>query len=221
MTTAVADRTIGTVAHEYLQTCEGAKSFFKIAKTICDTANYAGTGTRISENVKDLAENAGSALDVVEVPVKLRDAAYKIAKWYNEGFGINLNLAELTAKVSRFAACVFKCLEYFTKKGILIMWDSNILKSWANRFSAVQFGWGVCKALGDLAKEIPANADEDLANKTSNLSLIKLVFNASILTLVTAGPLALLSPLGALVCSSTALASSIGMEFYGKLNGLD
>ena len=66
---------------------------------------------------------------------------------------------QLSAKIARFASCVFKCGAFLAKKGAA-MWDAGILKGWADRFSTIQFGWGTFKAVSDLSSDAVVSVEE-------------------------------------------------------------
>ncbi len=214
MATPVADRTVLSVAYDYVQTVSGAKDLvFKPVKTILDLAHHNGTQTRITENVRNLADDAGTALDFTEIFPKLYDAIGKVFTFFNAP-GV-FNLAELSSKVSAFAATVLKCLGFLARKGVTMM-DSAILKAWESRFNIVRFGWGAFKAIDTLSADVPTT-DRGIQEKT--LSAIKLVFNGSLLALTALG--SVITPFTALALSCSVLTSSIATEFYSKLNGLD
>ena len=60
MATPAADRTVASVAYDYAQTVNGAKDLmFKPVKAILDIAHFNGRQSRISENVRNLADHAG------------------------------------------------------------------------------------------------------------------------------------------------------------------
>lgn len=214
MSTPVADRTVLGVAYDYVQTVSGAKDLvFKPVKTLLDLAHYNGKQTRITENVRNLADDAGTALDFTEIFPKLYDAIGKVFTFFNAP-GV-FNLGELSSKVSAFAATVLKCLGFLARKGISMM-DSAILKTWESRFNIIRFGWGSFKAVESLSRDVPTT-DRGIQEKT--LSAIKLVFNGSLLALTAFG--SVITPFSALFLSCSVLASSIGGEFYGKLTGLE
>ncbi len=230
MATPVANRTVPvptvlSVAHNYTKTFNGANDLmFKPVKVILDIAHYNGHRTLISENVRNLADDAGTGIDIAELYPKLYGALEKIGEicikvkdwcWKGSEFLVTgFDVGELSAKVSSFAATVFKCLGFLAKKGVSMM-DSAILKTWESRFNIVRFGWGAGKAFYALPTAAPT-ADLDIKKQT--LAAIKLVFNGSLLTLTTFG--SVISPLSALILSCTVLTSSIGGEFYGKLNNV-
>ncbi len=214
MATPVANRTVLGTAYDYIQTVSGAKDLvFKPVKTILDIAHYNGRQTRITENVRNLADDAGTALDFTEIFPKLYDVAGKVFTFFNAP-GL-FNLGELSSKVSAFVATVFKCLGFIARKGVSMM-DSAILKTWESRFNIVRFGWGTFKAVDSLSRDV-ATTDRETQEKT--FSAIKLVFNGSLLALTAFG--SVITPFSALFLSCSVLTSSIATEFYGKLTGLD
>lgn len=199
------------VTFDYLGKVSGAKDLvFKPIKFAIDLAHFNGKQSRITENVQKLAEDAGSVLDFTEIVPKIYKAVSCLFSFTFSWF----NFGELIAKISQAAATVFKCAEFLAKKGVA-MWDASVLKLWANRFNTIGFGWGMFEELDKLYKN-PVSNDREFHDR--NYSLIKLAFNTSLFTLVAFG--SMLSPVGILACSGTALATSIGREFYGQLNGL-
>ncbi len=207
-------RNLLSVAKDYVSTVSGAKDMiFKPIGLALGIAHNSGKQSRITENVKNLADDASTSLAFAEIGPRIYDAASKAANFIKAP--AIYTLGELASKTSYCAATILKAAEFLGRKGVA-MWDTAILKTWGNRFSTVQFSWGILKETENLSRDIPTT---DRGRQEKNLSLIKLAFYISVFTIVAFG--AMISTTTILALSTSALASSIGMEFYEKLHSLD
>ncbi len=214
MRTPVNERNVFNVGNYLLGTVSGAKDLiYKPISLALDIAHHSGKQTRITENVKNLADDTNTALAFAEIGPRIYDAASKAANFIKAP--AIYTLGELASKTSYCAATILKAAEFLGRKGVA-MWDTAILKTWGNRFSTVQFSWGILKETENLSRDIPTT---DRGRQDKNHSLIKLAFNISVFTIVAFGTM--LSTTTILALSTSALATSIGMEFYEKLHGLD
>ena len=207
-------RNILSVAKDYVSTVSGAKDLvFKPIGLALGIAHNSGRQTRITENVKSLADDASTSLAFAEIGPRIYEAASKAVNFVKAP--AIYTLGELASKTSYCAATILKAAEFLGRKGVA-MWDTAILKTWGNRFSLVQFSWGILKETENLSRDNPAT-ERGLQEK--RLSLIKLAFYVSVFTIVAFG--AMISTTTTLGLSTVALASCIGMEFYEKLHHLD
>ncbi len=205
------------ITYNYCQTPYGIQNMLlKPIRTAIEIAQHNGNQSPAAENLRKLTDDAYTAVDCSQIFPRLYEAVKHILRFAEEQTSEQFCelVCELAAKISDFAATLFKCGEFLAVKGVAL-WDSKLLAAWGDHANTVLFGWEIFKDTRILAR---ASTGTERDSKEKILSFIRLTFDTSIFALVAFGWA--LSPVGILSCSTISLGASITREFYEKMNGL-